>query len=205
MSLRVEDYEKVTKPKVTAPKSNQEVFDFIVRKLVQQEVPCIKLYEKIHKDDPDPSKMAAADIWEAVTFNCSGHRSPILSFCTIEDMRHLKLEIGYENLQYMSAVSMEYLNRGTLRDTDASFKKAMTLSDVWTKRGVINYDARKILIELEDLHDRWARDCAYLMESMNPVTRTANLIVLKRELHYYLNRMANTFSLNREVLKFAAP
>lgn len=74
------------------PKTDQQIFDHLVRHVVKYGVPCFKLLED-------------GELQE-VSFNMSGVTSPLLAFFNPTDLAFLRKLMGYEALQSLSALDL---------------------------------------------------------------------------------------------------
>lgn len=210
MSLRpLEDYEKITKVKPVIPLTDQEIFNRVVQKLVAQELPCMKLRDPLSTPVAG-SPLSSGPDWSPVLFNSSGLVSPMLALLTLEDLRVLKREIGYSELQNLPLI--EYYERcvfhssATHFDMTGEYRKVDILIKKLADRGVVSDSGKILLYWLEEAHVKSGQEMSIAgMLDLPDSYRNQIISFYKEKLHIRLSLLARARNLGQDVLKFHTP
>jgi hypothetical protein len=199
--INVNDYLDKLKPKLLKYKTNQEIFDHVIRTLVHQRVPCVRI-EDISREV------------NSVCFNSSAYVSPLLSFFSRDDLSCLKKVIGYEPLQNLVSADIRAVILGPLAsETSAVHEDYQCMSETEKENAAkiiemlgfrgLDEVGIQLLCKLENAHRRWFSDLKE--EDFESQTKYRLDPVCMFELHKTFCRVAYQNSLNEEVLKFVRP
>lgn len=153
---------KVTKPAEIVPKTNQWVFDSVIRFMYKQGMPCMKYYEKIRATDPDPMAMKTVEMWTPVTMSSQGFFSPALCLLPIADIRYLRKHFDYREIQELGPIDLIFgLDAEESNNIQSDFALPRAVYERLNGIGIKGYSQMSLLRNLEMAHQEWARSVVY--------------------------------------------